>query len=212
MTPNIRAYELHADVPDTLPPATPGAHIDLPVRLADGTIVTRQYSLVLDPEQPQRYEIAVLREDKGRGGSRSIHDHWHLGTTLHASAPVNHFPVHMDRRPAVLIAGGIGITPILSMARMLKHRRVPFELHYSGRTPTDMAYREEIAQNMPTDAHLYFTRTTAHHRLDADAVLQGAADDALVYVCGPRRLIDAVSTVAKRLGIAAERIRYESFD
>ncbi|MBT0962542.1 pyridoxamine 5'-phosphate oxidase family protein [Denitromonas iodatirespirans] len=212
MTPRIRAYELRADAPGTLPPAEPGAHLEVPVRLADGAIVTRQYSLVADPEHPDRYEIAVLHEDDGRGGSSAIHDAWGLGTTLRVAPPINHFPLHTDNRPAVLIAGGIGITPILSMAHALKHRGVPFELHYSGRTAADMAYHDQIVRELAAEAFIYLTRVPGHRRLDVDAVLLHAASDAVFYVCGPGRLIDTVTAAARRQSITPERIQHESFD
>lgn len=210
LTPRIRAYELRADDWGALPTADAGAHLGVPVRRADGAVVTRQYSLASDPGNHARYEIAVLREDDGRGGSQAIHATWQVGTRLRVAPPVNHFPLHADSRPAVLIAGGIGITPIKAMAQALRRRNLAFELHYTARTPADMAYRDWLAAEV-TRGYTYFSRVPGQRCLDVAAVLRCAASDAVFYVCGPATLIEAVRTAANRLGIAAERVQYESF-
>ncbi len=211
LTPRIRAYELRADDWGELPPAEPGAHLEVPVRLADGAVVTRQYSLMTDAGHRDRYEIAVLLEGNGRGGSRAIHAAWQIGTRLRVAPPINHFPLHADSRPAVLIAGGIGITPIKAMAEALKRRKMPFELHYTGRTPVDMAYRDQLAVEFPSGNFTYFSRVPGHRRLDVSDVLRRAAGDTVFYVCGPVALIESVRAAANRLGIAPERVQHESF-
>lgn len=211
LSPRIRAYELRADDRGDLPPAEAGAHLEVPVRLADGSVVTRQYSLVTDPGRYGVYEIAVLHERDGRGGSRAIHEAWQVGTRLRVAPPINHFPLHADTRPAVLIAGGIGITPIKAMAEALRRREVPFELHYTGRTPADMAYHDRLAAEFTSVYFTYFSRVPGHRRLDVAEVLQRAAPDAVFYVCGPTGLIEAVRTSANRLGIAPGRVQHESF-
>lgn len=211
MTQHIRAYELRAEDWSELPPAEAGAHLDVPVRLADGSVVTRQYSLVTNPGYHDIYEIAVLRESDGRGGSQAIHKNWQIGTRLRVAPPVNHFPLHTDSRPAVLIAGGIGITPIKAMAHALRLRNIPFELHYTAKSPVDMAYRDQLAAEFTNGYFTYFSRVPGHRHLDVDEVLQRAVDDAVFYVCGPVALIDAVRAAANRLGIAPERVQHESF-
>lgn len=211
LTPRIRAYELRAEDWGELPPGEPGSHLEVPVRLADGSMVTRQYSLVTDPASPDRYEIAVLREDDGRGGSRAIHAAWQIGTGLRVAPPINHFPLHADARPAVLIAGGIGITPIKAMAQALKRRKVPIELHYTGRTPAEMAYHDQLAAEFTGGYFPYFSRVPGHRRLDVADVLRRVTDDAVIYVCGPVALVEAVRAAAIRLGIAPERVQHESF-
>jgi ferredoxin-NADP reductase len=157
------------------------------------------------------YEIAVLREDDGRGGSRAIHETWQIGTQLRVSPPINHFPLHADTRPAVLIGGGIGITPIKAMAQALKARGTPFELHYTGRTPVEMAYRDRLAVEFPSGYHTYFSRLPEQPHLDIETILQQIEASTVVYVCGPIALIEAVRTSANRLGIEPGRIQYESF-
>lgn len=211
LTSRINAYELRAEDWGSLPPPEAGAHLEVPVRLADGSVVTRQYSLAADPAVCDVYEIAVLRESDGRGGSLAIHETWQIGTRLRASRPLNHFPLHTGPRPAVLIAGGIGITPIRAMALALRRRGTPFALHYTGRTASDMAYREQLAAELPGAYFTYFSRTPGQRRLDVAEVLRQTSADAMFYVCGPRALIEAVHAEARRLGIAPECVQTESF-
>ncbi len=211
MTPRIRAYELRASDWGNLPAVAPGAHLALPVRLADGSQVTRQYSLATHPSRRDMYEIAVLREDDGRGGSAAIHANWTIGTRLNLDPPLNQFALHEDARPALLIAGGIGITPIKAMAQALQARGTPFMLHYTGRRPEEMAYRDRLAIEFPQQLRLYFSRLAGDARMEIDAIVRGAAADAVIYVCGPAALIGAVATSARKLGIAPERVQFESF-
>ncbi|NJD34831.1 MAG: pyridoxamine 5'-phosphate oxidase [Betaproteobacteria bacterium] len=212
MTPRVRAYELRAPDWSDLPAAPAGAHLAVPVRLPDGVVVTRQYSLATHPHRRDMYEIAVLHEEAGRGGSAAIHAGWQIGSRLALGNPVNQFPLHEDGRPAVLIAGGIGITPIKAMAQELKARGHGFELHYSGRTAADMAYRDWLAIEFPEQLRLYFTRTGGGTRMDLHSVMHAAKADAMFYVCGPGRLIDAAKETARRLAIPFSRIQYESFE
>ncbi len=212
LTARIRAYELRSPEWRELPPVTAGAHLAVPVRLPGGVVVTRQYSLVMHPHRRDRYEIAVLREEAGRGGSAAIHATWEIGTRLAVDPPVNQFPLHEDHRPAVLIAGGIGITPIKSMAHALKARGNAFELHYSGRTCDDMAYRDGLASEFPGQLRVYFTRAPGGARLDLQSVMGAAPASALFYVCGPGRLIEAARVTARTLGIPAGSLQYESFE
>jgi hypothetical protein len=212
LTPRVRAYELQAPDASDLPPVTAGAHLVVPVRLADGTTVTRQYSLASDPQRRDVYEIAVLLEDAGRGGSAAIHASWQLGTRLALDPPVNQFPLHDDERHSVLIAGGIGITPIKAMAQSLEARGSSFELHYSGRTTADMAYRDRLVTDLPAQLHLYVTREPGGARLDLRSTMAAAPAGAVFYVCGPGRLIEAARAVASDLAIPIERVQFESFE
>lgn len=211
LTSRVRAYELRAEDWGRLPPAEAGSHLEVPIRLADGSVVTRQYSFAADPANRDVYEIAVLRESDGHGGSVAIHETWQIGTRLRVSRPINHFALHPDPRAAVLIAGGIGITPIRAMALALRRRGTPFELHYTGRTASDMAYREQLAAELPSAYFTYFSRVPGQRRLDVSEVLRHALAAAVFYVCGPASLIEAVRTEARRLGIAPERVQSESF-
>lgn len=212
LTPHVLAYELRAPDWSDLPPVTAGAHIAVPVRLPDGSVVTRQYSLASHPQRRNTIEIAVLRENTGRGGSAAIHASWQIGTRLAIDMPMNLFPLHEDVRHAALIAGGIGITPIRAMAQALQARGCAFELHYSSRTPADMAYRDQLALEFPGQLHLYFTRIEGGRRIDFRSLMRDAPADTLFYVCGPGPFIETAKSAAREAGIAAGRLHFESFD
>ncbi|MGR8942059.1 MAG: pyridoxamine 5'-phosphate oxidase family protein, partial [Gammaproteobacteria bacterium] len=211
LTPGIRAYELrHADG-EPLPAYRAGAHLRVPIALADGSITTRAYSLTDAADNLFRYRIAVLRAEDGDGGSRALHDGWHIGARLNIDAPENHFGLHEDDRPALLIAGGIGITPLKAMAEELAIRGADFRLHYAGRSPRHMAFVEDLQRHFPDRCRFYFSQTPTPTRLDVEALLNGASAETVIYVCGPARLIDAVRRTARRLGIAGEQVQFESF-
>jgi len=211
LTPRIRAYELrHADG-EPLPGYRAGAHVRVPIALPDGNVALRAYSLTDAPGDPDCYRIAVQRVDGGEGGSRALHDSWQLGTRLNADAPENYFPLHDDDRPALLIAGGIGITPLKAMAEALAARGADFQLHYTGRVPQEMAFVNDLRRHFPDRCRFYFTQAPTPNRLDVPALLNGTSADTVIYVCGPARLIESVRQTAGRLGIADERVQFESF-
>ncbi|MEQ1776203.1 MAG: 2Fe-2S iron-sulfur cluster-binding protein [Burkholderiales bacterium] len=212
LTPRVRAYELRAANGDNLPALRAGAHIDVPVRLTSGVPSTRRYSICSDPLRRDAYEIAVLREDHGSGGSAAVHANFQVGMMLHCGIPGNDFPLHDDARPAVLIAGGIGITPIRAMARELQAQHRTFALHYAVRARREAAYLNqapELAQALGATLHIY--AADEQQRLDVAAVVANAAPDSVFYVCGPARLIDAVREAAAASGMPADRVRYERF-
>lgn len=170
---------------ETLPKWTPGAHVD--VRLPDGKI--RQYSLIGDPRRQDVYVIAVKQETDGRGGSRWIHDALTPGTQAHVTAPRNNFPLATHNGRTVLIAGGIGVTPLLSMARALAERNADFVLHYCSRT-AHAPLLGELRAICSEQLHLH---TPGGSRFDAAAVLgQQDPSSAQVYCCGPDRLTASV--------------------
>jgi ferredoxin-NADP reductase/predicted pyridoxine 5'-phosphate oxidase superfamily flavin-nucleotide-binding protein len=211
LTPRIRAYELrHADG-ESLPIYQAGAHIRVPIALADGGITSRTYSLTEASDDPDCYHIAVLRVDDGEGGSSALHDSWEIGTRINVEAPENYFPLHDDDRPALLIAGGIGITPIKAMAETLAARDTQFQLHYTGRAPQETAFVKDLQRRFSDRCRFYFSETPNPSRLDVSALLANAAADSVIYVCGPTRLIDSVRQTARQLGIADERVQFESF-
>jgi ferredoxin-NADP reductase/predicted pyridoxine 5'-phosphate oxidase superfamily flavin-nucleotide-binding protein len=211
LTPRIRGYELrHADG-EPLPDYRAGAHIRVPIALADGRITSRTYSLTNASGDPDCYHIAVLRVDDGEGGSSALHDGWQIGTRLNVDAPDNYFPLHDDERPALLIAGGIGITPIKAMAETMAARGTEFQLHYTGRAPHQMAFVEDLRRRFPNQSRFYFSQAQNQSRLEVSALLANASVDTVIYVCGPTRLIDSVRQTARQLGIANERVQFESF-
>ena len=201
----VRTFEL-ADPEDwALPPFTAGAHID--VHIPNG--VVRQYSLYGDPAEGNRYRIAVRREDDGRGGSVAMHCDIGEGTILPVSLPRNHFPLR-EGRHHFLIAGGIGITPLLSMMSVLRREQAPFELHYCSRTPVETAFLPELRSFAANgDIHHYFSRAADPRRFDVGRLLARVPADAQVYCCGPRSLIDAVMSSGS--AALADRIHVEFF-
>ncbi|MEV8559112.1 PDR/VanB family oxidoreductase [Streptomyces sp. NPDC051917] len=172
-----------------LPPWEAGAHID--VRLPSGTV--RQYSLCGDPDAPG-YTVAVLREAGGRGGSAEIHDTALVGRTLPIRGPRNHFPL----RPAdhhVFVAGGIGITPVLALARQAAHRGASWELHYGGRSTSSMAFTRQV-RALGGEVSL-----VAGEPLDLAGIVSRAPVGAAVYACGPAGLLAALRTLCGDAGV-----------
>jgi ferredoxin-NADP reductase len=211
LTSSIRAYELrHADG-EPLPTYQAGAHLRVPIALPDGTLTSRAYSLTDVPDEPDCYRIAVLRVENGDGGSRALHDGWQVGTGINTDLPENYFPLHDDERPALLIAGGIGITPIKAMAEVLAARGTPFQLHYTGRAPQEMAFIKDLQRWFSERCRFYFSQAQKPTRLDVSGLLGNATTDTVIYVCGPTRLIESVRQSARQLGIADERVQFESF-
>lgn len=213
LTPRVRSYELSAADGGLLPAVEAGSHLQVPVQLESGEVVIRYYSICSGPGRRDRYQIAVLREDDGRGGSVAVHQQFQLGLRLRCSMPQNHFALHSctDNRAdsSVLIAGGIGITPIMAMAQTLKQQGRVMQLHYAGRSLNEMAFQQQLKSEMGDALTLY--SSAEKQRLDIEQILSTAADDAMFYVCGPSRLIDAVADSAKLLQIDPQRIRFERF-
>nr|WP_281351911.1 PDR/VanB family oxidoreductase [Microvirga makkahensis] len=164
-----------------------------------------------DPANRHVYEIAVLREDPGSGGSAAVHRDYRLGTVLRCGYPRDLFTLHDDGRPSVLIAGGIGITPIRAMALTLLASGRPFELHYAARTPAEMALRQDLEARLGDRLRTYFSEDAAPTPLDVGKVLAEAPPNAVVYVCGPATLIAAVHGHAEAMGMSPDRIRSERF-
>lgn len=209
LAPRVRAFELRHPEEEELPEVTAGSHLRIPVLLPSGETVIRHYSICSNPARRDIYEIAVLQEEGGSGGSLAVHEIFSLGLTLRCEQPENYFPLHADERPAVLIAGGIGITPIKSMAQVLMARGSDFQLHYAGRNDHDMAFRDRLLREFGEQISVY--RSEQNERLDVSVVLSAAPEKSVIYVCGPGRLIDAVVDAARALNIASERIHFERF-
>lgn len=209
LTPEVRAFELRRPDGESLPAVAAGAHIEVPVSLEGGRRETRTYSISTNPVRRDVYEIAVRLDPEGRGGSRAVHKNYALGMHIHAASPRNGFPLHEDARPAVLIAGGIGITPLKAMAQHLAADGRAFHLHYAARSILHMAYRSKLA--LALDGAVTFYAGDEGRRIDIEALLADAPGDAVFYVCGPARLIDAVRHTADAMGIDCKRIRYERF-
>jgi ferredoxin-NADP reductase len=176
-----------------LPAWEPGAHVD--VLLPSGLV--RQYSLC--GTDASRWRIAVLREPEGRGGSSWLHEHARQGTTLGIAGPRNHFAFEAPSGGSVLlIAGGVGITPILPMAAAAVAAGSDVVLHYAGHEGR-MAFVDELMDVLADRLVLHVSERD--ERLDIDALLTSAASDTVVRCCGPSGLVDEAERVATALGL-----------
>lgn len=205
---DICGLELVAADGAALPAFAAGAHVD--VHLPGGLV--RQYSLCNDPAETHRYQIAVLRDAASRGGSAAVHDLVAEGDLLQISAPRNHFALAAEAPHHLLLAGGIGITPILCMAERLSRLGRSFRLHYAGRSPQRMAFGQRIAEAaFAAQVQWHFDDGDAAQRLDIAAVLARAEADTHLYVCGPQGFMDAVLGQARQQGWAEHRLHWEFF-
>ncbi len=190
---DVKSFELAKSSGDALPPFTPGAHIDL--HLGPGLV--RQYSLCNGPGDVDRYRIAVKKEPASRGGSEAMHGKINVGDEIGISAPRNNFALKEHAGPALLIAGGIGITPILSMARHLHLGGRHWSLHYFTRSIAHTAFHDVLSERR------FLGKVTFHYAAEPEAiraylrkVLWHRADNAQLYLCGPRPFMDLVETTA----------------
>lgn len=190
-----------------LPSFGPGAHILCEVSLPDGTIDTRAYSLVNAPGDRAAYRIAVQREESGRGGSRFMHALAH-GAPIRVGVPRNDFPLVAGAVEHVLIAGGIGVTPILAMARALGQAGAAHSIYYVGRDRAGMAYAGELAD---AGGSVVCDGGDPARGIDLVAAIGAPAEGRHVYVCGPRGLIEAVRNAAEAAGWPESHVRFELF-
>lgn len=204
---DIAGFELVAADGAPLPAFSAGAHID--VHLPGGLV--RQYSLCNDSRERHRYRIAVLREPASRGGSRAMHA-LKAGETLAISAPRNHFALAAQATGHLLLAGGIGITPIVCMAEQLAAAGAPFELHYATRSASRTAFAARL-RDAPYAAcvHIHHDDGPAPQRLDLAAVVAQPRAGRHLYVCGPAGFIDAALAAAHAAGWPAEAVHREYF-
>jgi vanillate O-demethylase ferredoxin subunit len=204
---DIHSFELVPLDGPSLPGFEPGAHVN--VSTPGGHI--RQYSLCNDSQETHRYVIAVQREPQGRGGSISMHDAVHAGDCLLVSTPRNTFPLQ-HARAYLLIAGGIGITPLLAMARALQHTGAAYALHYCTRSPERTAFLEELsAQPFASRVHLHHDGGNPALGLDVGALLATRQPGARLYCCGPGGLMRAVLAAATQHAWPRDKVHFESF-
>jgi phthalate 4,5-dioxygenase reductase subunit len=204
----IRSFELVQPDGSELPPFTPGSHVK--VQVPNGLL--RKYSLCNDPAERHRYVITVKRDAQGQGGSMSLCDQAKEGDTLPTSLPDNAFALVEDAKRYIFIAGGIGITPILSMIRSFGELPpAPWKLYYLSRSPETTAFLEDL--NAPE----YKGKVVIHHdhgdpanSLDLWPVLERPTPGTHVYCCGPRGLMDAVRDMAGHW--SSKNVHFESFN
>ncbi|GAA6140320.1 PDR/VanB family oxidoreductase [Hydrogenophaga sp. 5NK40-0174] len=196
-----------------LPAFEAGAHIDIAVPgTAAGSTIVRQYSLCNTPGETHRYVLGVLRDAASRGGSAGVHERLNVGDVVSISEPRNHFPIDSSAGHHLLLAGGIGITPLLAMALTLQAQGKSFTLHHATRSASRTPFVEMLRQSAFADrVHHHFDDGAAEQKLDIAQVLAAASPETHLYVCGPQGFMDAVLDQAKSAGWASERVHYEFF-
>ncbi|MEG0225373.1 MAG: PDR/VanB family oxidoreductase [Comamonas sp.] len=204
----ICSFELVHPEGQALPAFSAGAHVD--VHVAPGLV--RQYSLCNDPATRDHYRIAVLREPQSRGGSVGMHEQVHEGQLLTISAPRNHFELAPGAARSLLLAGGIGITPIWAMAQALHSRGEDFALHYCGRSAARMAFVPALSEAaFAGRVQLHADDGEPAQRFDADALLAAPEAGAHLYVCGPAGFMHHVLETARRHGWPEAQLHREFF-
>lgn len=204
---DICSLELASVSGEPLPPFSAGAHIDLHI----GGFV-RQYSLCNNPAQQHRYQVAVLRDPNSRGGSAAVHARLAPEQIVQISAPRNHFSLKEDAPHSLLLAAGVGVTPLLSMAERLADSGAPFTMHYSARSRDRTAFRRRIEQSAFAGAvHFHFDEDGPDQKLDLGAVLREAPAGTHLYTCGPAGFLSHVLQTARDHAWPEDRLHCEYF-
>lgn len=207
---NIYEFILHPlDNAPVMPSA--GTHIRVAVRGHDGLVKVNAYSLINGPKQNTAFHIAVLKETNGECGSYFMHHTPRLGDRLYIRPSKNDFPLVENAAHSLLIAGGIGITPILSMARALHAAKASFEVHYTARTQKHMVFKQQIAELAGNRGHFYYSREESSTKLVLNDLLAKPKVGIHIYVCGPKKLIEIVIAIATATGWPKAQIHFELF-
>jgi vanillate O-demethylase ferredoxin subunit len=205
---DICSFELASIDGHPLPSFSAGSHID--VRVANG--ITRQYSLCNDPKETHRYLIGVLKDANSRGGSRHMHEAIQEGDVLEISQPKNHFALAHEARSSLLLAGGIGVTPILCMAERLAAIGADFEMHYCTRSRERTAFADRIERaSFASKVSFHFGDEGTSQRLDLAELLRIPKPSTHIYACGPKGFMDAVLETARDAGWPESQLHYEFF-
>jgi vanillate O-demethylase ferredoxin subunit len=205
---DICSLKLVAADAGVLPAFLAGSHID--VDLPNGC--TRQYSLCNSPAASDHYLISVLREPMSRGGSQVVHGAVAKGDILAISAPKNHFSLAEEASHSLLLAGGIGVTPILCMAESLSLAKSSFEMHYCTRSRARAAFHDRIMAASYRDCvQFHYDDGPATQKLNIGALLSAPVSGTHLYVCGPKGFMDAVLQCAFSSGWSSDSIHYEFF-
>ena len=195
MAGDVALYEFAALDGQPLPEWTAGAHLDIVV----APEFLRQYSMSGDPADRSKYQIGVLREDQGRGGSALLHRIFTKGRKIFISKPINHFPLEHSASKSFLMGGGIGITPMIAMAHEAHAAGLDFEMHYSVSSRATAGYLAQL-EDVAWSDRMHLHVSDENTRADLDTVLQAAKDGAHVYTCGPDNYMQAVMDAAERCG------------
>lgn len=189
----ILSYELRDPNCGQLPAFTAGAHVD--VVTPNGAV--RSYSLCNDESERHRYVIGVQLDPQSRGGSRSLHEEVRPGDFIDISSPINNFQLNENAQHSVLVAGGIGITPIMSMARRLDALGADWELHYAVKARTRAAFLPELTRI--TRVQLHVDEENDYKPLDIAGIIATVSDESHIYFCGPAQMLRRFEECAFRI-------------
>lgn len=192
LAPNIKMFEFAAANDGALPDFEAGAHLDFIL----GEHLRRCYSLANDPAEKGHYVTAVLKEKESTGGSIFMHEQVKVGDELAANGPINNFPLAMDAKRHILIAGGIGITPILAMCHRLMAAGADFHLHYCTKSPEETAFLDEIREAFAAHVTFHHDGGDVSKGINLKETLASPADGDHLYICGPGGLITAARAAA----------------
>jgi len=206
MTPDITKYEFAMPDGAPMPEWQAGAHVDVVV----APEFLRQYSLSSDPADRGTYQIAVLREDHGRGGSALMHRIFGKGRRVFISKPINHFPLDEEATKSFLMGGGIGITPMLAFAHRLHALGRDFVVHYSARSRDGAGFLDDLA-GVPWADKVRLHISAEGTRADFDALLPDYAPGFKIYCCGSDAYMTSVMDAAIRRGFPDEARALEYF-
>lgn len=210
---HVKEFQLRRKDGGLLPAWTPGSHIMLRFVTDDGRAFENHYSLVGVPESSNAWRIAVQLDAEGKGGSRYLHEVMGPGSMVDVSGPFDSFPLTMpDSDPSprvVLVAGGIGVTPLLSMAHALADRGMPFVFHYLAHTADRLTLLDELEATAGESLVTHVSAAAGRARLED--VLGRYGDGDQVYACGPSGLLQALAVTAESLGWPTDAIHVESF-
>jgi tetrachlorobenzoquinone reductase len=205
----INSYTLQAADGGPLPAFTAGAHIDLHL----GPDLVRSYSLTNDPAERERYVIAVKQEPDGRGGSAFVHNRLKVGDVLSISAPRNNFAFDEGDHRSIFVAGGIGVTPILSMLRRATALGRRWILHYASRTRRDAAFLQHIRELASgNEVNAVFDHEAGGVPLDLAAIAAAASDGTHLYCCGPLPMLEAFKAATRSKPSRIVHLEYFSTD
>ena len=213
--PLIRRLRLEPAAGGGLPGFSAGAHVRVQVTRPDGRNDWRHYSLINPVPQagattmPTHYEIAVRLEDAGQGGSRFMHG-LVAGDLLTIEAPKNDFPLRAGHAPVLLVAGGIGVTPLISMAAELRAAGRQVRMVYAGRSGAQLVYMDALRDLLGENLGVHID-DEAGAPLDVAKLLDGCAGDEQNNMCGPKPMLDAVLAGAQARGWDSDRVRFELF-
>lgn len=205
----VKEFQLRRQDGTALPDWQPGSHIVVHFKDADGGALERHYSLVGAAGATDTYRIVVQREDSGKGGSRRLHEAYAAGSEITIDGPFNSFPLNAVGARVLLIAGGIGITPLVSMAHALSAAGQPFTLHYLARSAERLVLLDEL-RALP-HASIVLHIADQRGRADLGALLGPYHDGDSLYSCGPAPLLQGLAEAGAQQGWPADALHFESF-